>query len=139
MTFMPWSDDFSVGMDRVDQQHHWLVDMTNLLHEELGRETLDRRFVQHALEGLVDYTVNHFILEEELFQRCNYPGAQAHKQLHDRFTATIMQVLTDFEAGGDVGSGVLDLLKNWLTQHILIADKAYMPYVGNLEQTQSVS
>jgi hemerythrin len=74
--------------------------------------------------------MNHFILEEELFQRCNYPGGAAHKRLHDKFTATLMQVLTDFEAGGDIASGVLELLKDWLIQHILVADKAYAPHLA---------
>lgn len=130
MTFMPWSEEFAVGLERIDQQHRWLVDTTNELHDALHGETLRREQIQALLEGLVDYTMNHFILEEEMFERCNYPGGAAHKRLHDKFSATLMQVLTDFEAGGDIASGVLELLKDWLVQHILVADKAYAPHLA---------
>lgn len=130
MTFMQWSDALSVGLGRVDEQHRWLVDATNRLHGELARQQQDRAVIGSILEGLMDYTMNHFIMEEELFQRFGYPQAAAHKAMHDQFTQTVMHTITQFEGGADVGSEVLDLLKNWLTQHIMVADKAYVPFLA---------
>jgi hemerythrin len=128
MTFMPWSDDFSVGLDDVDDQHRWLFEATNRLHAEMNKEARSRAVIGEIIEGLMDYTMNHFIMEEELFERHGYPQAQAHKALHDKFTACIMDTLTDFESGADIEHEVLDILKNWLVQHIMKTDTAYVPY-----------
>lgn len=130
MTFMPWSDALSVGLTSVDDQHRWLVDATNRLHSELSSAQPDRQVTGEIIEGLMDYTMNHFIMEEELFQRYSYPEAAAHKALHDRFTATVMDVLMRFESGDDVGLEALDFLKNWLVEHIMRADKAYAPFLA---------
>jgi len=130
MTFMPWSDALSVGLESVDDQHRWLVDATNRLHAELSQATPDRSVTGEIIEGLMDYTMNHFIMEEELFQRYDYPEATEHKALHDRFTTTVMDVLTRFEAGEDVGTETLEFLKQWLIGHIMVADKAYASFLA---------
>ena len=129
MTFMPWSDDYSVALDEVDEQHKWLFDATNRLHDETTKAVHSRQVIGEIIEGLMDYTMNHFIMEEELFQRYAYPQAQSHKAQHNQFTATILRTLMDFESGADVESEVLETLKNWLVQHILKTDTAYVPFL----------
>ena len=130
MTFMPWRDDLSVGLESIDEQHRWLLEATNRLHDEMSQEVRHREVIIEVIEGLIDYTVNHFIMEEELFQRYNYPEATEQKALQDRFTATVMDVLTRFEAGEDVGTEALEFLKQWLIGHIMVADQAYAPFLA---------
>jgi hemerythrin len=129
MTFMAWSDDFSVGIDEVDEQHHWLFDATNRLHNEMNKPAPSRAVIGDILEGLMNYTVNHFIMEEELFERYGYPQAQAHKALHDQFTAAILTMLTGFEKGASIENELLETLKNWLVEHIMKTDTAYVPFL----------
>jgi hemerythrin len=126
---MPWSDDLSMGIDTIDNQHRWLVDATNRLHTEVIKPEPDRAVLGEILEGLVDYTMNHFVLEEELFQRFGYPEDVAHKAEHDAFTAQAMNLLLQFEDGASVGPAVLDFLKEWLLHHIMKVDKAYAPFL----------
>lgn len=130
MAFMEWSSELSVGLDSVDDQHKWLLDATNRLHDALNQPQTDRAAVAEILEGLMDYTMNHFIMEEELFERFDYPQAARHKAMHDLFTRTVMLTITAFENGADVGPDVLDLLKQWLVHHIMGADKAYVPFLA---------
>ena len=129
MTFMPWSDEIAVGISDVDEQHHWLVDRINQLHTELSEPTPNKTAIGEVLEGLMDYTMNHFIMEEELFERHAYPDIVAHKAQHNKFTGTIMNALTDFEDGQHISTDILEFLKHWLTQHIMRTDKAYVPFL----------
>lgn len=135
MTFMPWSQALSVGMPAIDEQHHWLVDTMNQLHSELASHEPDRASLGRVLEGLMDYTVNHFVAEEVLFERHRYPHAAAHKALHDQFTKKVMHMLTEHEGGKSLGGEVVELLKEWLVKHIMGADRAYVPH---LEAAQEV-
>ena len=134
MTFMPWSPALSVGMTTIDEQHHWLVDTMNQLHTELAAHEPDRALVGQVLEGLMDYTMNHFVMEEAMFQRHDYPQAAAHKALHDQFTAQVLHVLTEFEDGKDLGGEVVALVNDWLVKHIMGTDKAYVPFITTAQQ-----
>jgi hemerythrin len=129
MSFMPWTDAFALGIETIDQQHRWLVDATNRLHAEVSKAEPDRAVLGEILEGLVDYTMNHFVLEEELFQRFGYPETDAHKVEHDGFTAQALDLLLQFEDGASVGAEVLEVLKAWLSHHILKVDRAYAPFL----------
>ncbi len=129
MSFMPWTDDFALGIESIDQQHHWLVDATNRLHAEISKPEPQRAVLGEILEGLVDYTMNHFVLEEDLFARLGYSETAAHKAEHDAFTATAMDLLLRFEGGENIGAPMLDFLKEWLQHHILIVDRAYAPFL----------
>lgn len=127
MCFWPWTKELEIGIDIIDEQHRWLVDQTNALHDaiEAGSNT---ELIGEILEGLMDYTINHFIVEEELFERLGYPESDAHKTYHDRFTEQVMSLLTRHDDGEQVGVEALELLKNWLTHHILKVDKAYVEH-----------
>ena len=128
MAFMPWSDELVLGLTEIDQQHRWLVDQTNALHDELSRSDPRRQVIGDILEGLVDYTHNHFIVEEVMFQQHGYPETPAHKAEHDAFTGTAMDLLMRFEDGEEVSLEAMDFLKDWLIHHILKVDKAYTPF-----------
>jgi len=130
MALMPWKDELLIGISKIDEQHRWLVDKINALHDELTGPTPDRKVVGEILEALVDYTMNHFIIEEEMFERYSYPQTAAHKEEHDAFTAKIIQLLDKFLAGtSEVGADTMNLLKDWLTHHIMTVDKAYAPFL----------
>lgn len=129
MPFFPWTDEFLMGVGTIDEQHRWLVDTTNQLADELDKPDPDREVIGKILEGLVNYSMNHFIVEEELFQRFDYPHAAAHKKEHDDFSGNVMNLLERFESGANVDDDVLNLVKDWLTHHMLVVDKAYVPFL----------
>ncbi|BBN87437.1 MULTISPECIES: bacteriohemerythrin [Azospira] len=129
MAFMPWTKELELGLAEIDRQHHWLVDQTNALHDELSAPAPSRDKVGQILEGLVDYTHNHFIVEEVLFQQFGYPETPAHKAEHDGFTGKAMDLLMRFEDGEEVTMEALDFLKEWLVHHICQVDRAYVPFL----------
>lgn len=128
MALMPWSAELELGIAKIDEQHRWLVDRINALHDELCKPAPDRQAMGDILESLVDYTMNHFIVEEDIFKRHGYPQTDAHLGEHNGFTGKIIQLLDQFHEGAAVGDETMALLKDWLTHHILEVDKAYVPF-----------
>jgi hemerythrin len=128
MALMPWSTELELGIAKIDEQHRWLVDRINALHDELVKPAPNRESMGDILESLVDYTMNHFIVEEEIFKRHGYPQIDAHLGEHNGFTGNIIQLLDRFQEGAEVGAETMALLKDWLTHHILVVDKAYVPF-----------
>ncbi len=128
MQFMPWSQELEIGIGEIDDQHQWLVSLTNQLHTHLSHGEPDQTLIGDCLAQLLDYTMNHFIAEEELLRRLGYPETDAHVQQHNMFCQQVMELLDRHDSGDQVGCAALDLLKNWLINHITRADKAYVDY-----------
>ncbi len=129
MSFMPWTDELLTGISKVDEQHKWLVETTNQLHDEVTKPSPDVVVVGQTLRELVEYTFKHFIMEEELFKRLGYPGTESHLAQHNAFTNDITALLERHNSGETVSTEALDLLKNWLVDHIMKTDKAYVPFL----------
>ena len=128
MLFMPWNEQLEVGIAEIDEQHRWLVDTTNTLHALLSTEKTQADEVGDILEQLMDYTMNHFIVEEDIFARLGYPETEAHKAQHNVFCEKVMDLLTRHDMGEIVGLDALNLLKSWLTNHIIKVDKKYVEH-----------
>ena len=128
MLFMPWTEQLEVGVDKIDEQHRWLVNTTNTLHALLRSGEAPAEKVGAILEQLMDYSMNHFIVEEEILQRLGHPESEAHKAQHNLFCEQVMDLLTRHDLGETVGLDALNLLKNWLTNHIVKVDKHYVEH-----------
>jgi hemerythrin len=128
MALITWTDNMSVGVEKIDKEHRGLIDLINQLHSEMlaGRS---KDALGTVLDKLVSYTKSHFMTEEVLFKAHGYPQAAAHKKEHDALTTKALGLQKDCKAGSVVISApVLDFLKDWLTNHILKQDMAYKPF-----------
>ena len=129
MAFMLWSNDLVTGIQSIDEQHQWLVNTTNQLHDEINSPQPDNKQIGSILESLIEYTFNHFIVEEDIFKRYEYPQSKAHIEEHNKFAATAALLLSKYESGESVNNEALDFLKEWLIHHIMKVDMAYVPFL----------
>lgn len=125
MPFVDWKPEFSVGIERFDDDHRHLFYLLNQLHVSMAtRENYSA--LNLVLKELVWYTQTHFRAEEVLMKRYGYPELASHSAEHDRFTEQVAQFADHFHSG-QVGiiAEVSDTLREWLAQHILHSDAAY--------------
>lgn len=127
MSYWVWDSTLELGIPMIDAQHKHIVDFINHLYEAM--QTHDDILVSHALIGLADYTITHFAFEEKLLDIANYPLLEAHKEVHTAFTNRIKSFRQQHEGGKDVARAMMMELKLWLTQHINIEDRRYLPFV----------
>lgn len=127
MSYWIWDDSLNLGIDIIDGQHRQIADFINNLYTaHLYKDDL---LVSQTLIGLVDYVQTHFAFEEELITMAKYPLTADHKVAHASFTTRIDQYRHMHEQGKNVTRLLMSELKIWLTQHIKIEDKKYVPYV----------
>lgn len=125
MPFLEWSSSLSVGLESVDRQHRLLIGCINDLDDAVvqGHGSF---ILQRMLERLRNYTRVHFAYEEAMFMVYHYETADEHTEAHHAFVRMIEACEQRHAAGeGRVGEELLDYLRRWLTDHIMVDDKAY--------------
>ncbi|MBI9098384.1 MAG: hemerythrin family protein [Spirochaetaceae bacterium] len=123
-----WSEELSVDINLIDNQHKWLIRLINDTSRLILKN--DVPAVKKVIQELRDYTVTHFREEEELFLNSDYPHGEKHLAEHKVFIEKLNEFDRDFQ-GQDtsISLDILLFLKNWLFYHIEIVDKVYAPYV----------
>jgi hemerythrin len=123
---MTWLPVYSVNLPPIDAQHKRLFDLINRLHDEIVIKKSSFEVIGEALEELIQYTKTHFELEERFLASMQYPEIARHKAKHDAFTSQVMKLQQDFAAGKiTVAAELMNLMRHWLTNHILKTDKQY--------------
>lgn len=132
MAFFTWNDSYSVSVDDFDRQHKKLFDMINGLYDAMkqgkGGET-----ATSLISGLKSYTVTHFKSEEAELKRIGYPELASQKKQHEAFVTKITEFQAKLSDGQtNLSVEMMNFLKDWLTNHIMVADKRYAPYFAKV-------
>ena len=128
---MLWKEQFSLGIEVIDEQHKHLVELVEhtqvLLHEsEQGHDCYDEAV--DVLKELASYTVEHFTFEEEHMEKLNYEGLIAHRMEHKIFIKKVSHFMTaDLDEGqSEKLEEMAVFLLDWLIKHILETDVKYV-------------
>jgi hemerythrin len=123
--FVEWSNDLSVGVEEIDEQHKVLVGLVNEMHDAI-HERHGSEVVRNILSKLADYTRIHFAVEESLMRILNYPGYEEHKVQHEELLRHVVELVEKVDSGKTaIGFELMHFLKVWLTKHIMESDKEY--------------
>lgn len=130
MAFLDWTPSYELGLDVVDQQHQNLFDLLNKLYDATVRGD-EQSVLGNILDELVDYTVEHFQTEEDIFLHSGYAGADQHKAIHDKLTEQAVDLQQQFRTGSvTISFDLLDFLNNWLVEHTMGEDRKMADYIN---------
>lgn len=126
-----WTDELSVKVGSIDEQHKRIFDVINRFIQE---ETLEKRSLRFAelLSELTDYSIEHFRDEEKYMTEQHFPGIKEHRAAHKLY---IKKVAFFNHLYDDVNptrpEDVSDFLKEWWINHIMLLDMEYKKFVDN--------
>ncbi|MDR2735048.1 MAG: bacteriohemerythrin [Spirochaetota bacterium] len=132
--YVTWSERYDVGISFMDEQHRKIVDIINELHRSLFALKLDEteeekekekaEGIKKSIHAAVEYVKVHFSAEEEVMRKIEYPKFPAHKARHEDFARRMLQDVMRFSSGDKrVGMQLVTFLRDWLLEHIAVADK----------------
>jgi len=134
MGYFEWSEKISINVVEIDEQHKILIGIINDLHEsilnDIGNDDTDK-----ILTRLILYIQTHFDTEEKLMTETNYPDEILHKKEHFALTGRVGK-LYHKQSTGQLSDAfeIMDLLKSWLTDHILKTDKKFGFYLSSISR-----
>ncbi|MDH5446940.1 MAG: bacteriohemerythrin [Gammaproteobacteria bacterium] len=122
MKDLEWSYVLSVGNDEIDEDHHKLVKLFNMLNHAV-MEGEDLNYLAAVLEELINYTAWHFSHEERLMVKYGYQGLNEHRVEHQELIKAVRELQQKVsKAGNSISEDDLVFLERWLTEHILSTD-----------------
>jgi hemerythrin len=129
MAVFVWDEKYAVGIAEIDNQHQRLVRMINDLHEALVAEQ-GQEALADIVGRMLDYAAYHFATEESLLKNHGFPLFGSHQREHEGFTAKAQEYKRRIDRKGFVLTlEVIHFLKDWLSDHILVNDKKYAPFL----------
>jgi hemerythrin len=137
-----WRDEYSVGVEELDEQHRGIFSAIDELARRLAAGG------EGAIEALAEIGARasrHYAIEESRMALWAYPGLEAHARAHaeilaevggfeSRLAAPGARAGMDARAGIDARVGIdaseiTDYMKDCLLRHTLLVDRLYMPFV----------
>ena len=124
-----WSEEFSVGVRELDQQHQQLIKMLNLLISTQGTTNTKSETVSDTLMAMTRYAQAHFKAEESLMEVHGFPGLEEQKSQHRDYRKKTVGFSTATTFGVEqVPEDLLAYLADWWVHHILEDDMAYRSF-----------
>jgi hemerythrin len=125
-----WREEYALGIPDVDYEHRQLITLINDLHASLvggaGKDEVA------AFLGEVHNRISaHFALEERVMRDMRYPLYQEHKADHERLLDEIVEILDDYELGGDFNQESFTAkLDSWFSGHFRTHDAGLHRFRG---------
>jgi len=131
-TVLKWSDDLSVGVTALDDDHKQLISILEQLFVAsfagVGSEQIDK-----TLKDLRHYTTHHFAREERVMEAYDYPSLEPHKFQHQKLIRQLDEIETrvksEAENNAQPSTELIDFLREWLIGHIQEHDHEYAAFL----------
>ena len=134
--FVQWKEEYSVGVDWLDDQHRQMLAIINVLNEDLQDGCAEETIAQIAEEVRI-YTRRHFESEERYLEEHDYPGLAEHRDAHRKMLAWTDQLLRPLPEGNyDSGRNALNYLMHWWVNHIRKSDMEFARHIRRAELAQ---
>ena len=118
-----WGHKFETGVKEIDLQHHYFMELINRIAVEL-KQPSPEKYRKRLLYELYKYAEFHFISEENLLLKYNFPEYDQHSQLHHELIEKLSS-----HSFLDTSDEFLGFLMDWFLHHTVSEDKKIGRYI----------
>ena len=130
---LEWTEDLSVGVDSIDEDHQAFFRVEPMLEEILASSDSARSMlIESVLNILEEYVEGHFLREQQALAAIDFPGLAVHIKAHDKFAEKVRAIIKDYRQGNlAVVESLGPLISDWITNHIKTMDRQYLGLLTN--------
>ena len=120
-----WSNEYSVGVSVIDEEHKGFIDIVNKVIAAKQRN-YSQEEVDKILGELVRFAKEHFKTEEAYMSKYEYPEYLLHYNEHLNFSLHMI-IYNNQVINGEykIMDELYNYLQEWLVHHIQKTDKKY--------------
>jgi len=122
MNMLQWRDEFSVGIDEIDDEHRELIELIRSLQQQVHAGARSQDIVA-VLGEIYAQIAGHFALEEKMMRQTRYPAYADHKEDHETLLDDLRDIMDDVEDDGVLDQAQLTHdLDRWFSDHFKTHD-----------------
>jgi len=132
MSVPEWSEEFATGIETLDAQHRLLFETLDNLEQSI-RGGRSHPMLRQTLLEVDNYIKEHFIAEEELFLKYEFPKTKEHVAAHRQFAEEILAFYPRIEQDRLDALVMSEYLRIWILTHVMKMDmecKAFFRSIG---------
>lgn len=126
-----WAPRFELGIEDIDFQHHFFLNLINRLASEFESFEKNADYKAALISELNAYARFHFISEENMMVKYNYPGLKEHREHHrnliDQLSAK--EVLFLKKKSTSANEEIIHFLIDWFINHTSVEDRLFADYI----------
>jgi hemerythrin len=130
-----WTEELSVGVELIDQEHQLMFEKAGLLFDA-GKKGQAKEEIASLLLFLDEYTKKHFADEEKFMASVSYPELDKQKTMHAGFIGELGKLKKDYIDSGSNISVIMNanqMVIDWLVKHIANEDKKIGDYIRTMK------
>jgi hemerythrin-like metal-binding protein len=130
---MDWSQKYDLGIEDIDLQHHFFLNLINRLSKNL-LESNNPDYQLSLISELNAYANFHFISEENMMRRAGYPELETHKKHHFDIIERLCVEGNNFRLKPSQKEleKIISLLVDWFIHHTSEEDRLFANYLHQL-------
>ena len=123
MPILVWSDEYSINVAEIDEQHKQLLDHVNNLHAGVEQQ-IDKEDLRQLVLDLVEFTRFHFSSEEKLMKQHGMENVKKHHKEHKVLLKHLNHIVDAISEGKRPAFySEYDVSNDWFLAHIMGFDK----------------
>ncbi len=141
MPLIEWNDSYSVNIKELDEQHKKWIEIINNLHKALVSNNPDdmEKITAQSLDAMLEYILMHLAYEERHMEKIGFPELKEHRKKHQELIFMIQGYNIELKRGFLIlNRELMDLLTDWLENHILNEDQKYAQYERNNDPSSQI-
>lgn len=120
-----WTKALAVGVEEIDNQHKELFEKVNELVAAM-REKKGKEVIKETMVFMENYVVKHFLAEEKLMKKFDYPGYEDQHEEHQKFVNEITEFANEIKYVEINSNFIVHFelkIGNWLLKHTSTIDR----------------
>jgi len=124
-----WRQEYTVMVKSMDNDHKHFLEKADQLYQLI--KVNDQSAFLETMAGLISYAQQHFKDEEALMKEHDYPESSIHHKKHKRIIREAFEVMNKVKENRlEIDTNFVNLLKDWIINHILTEDRKYGTYLN---------
>ena len=119
---LKWESDFETGVEYVDMQHQYFIDLINRIRKNY-KEADNDVYQEKLIVELRKYADFHFTSEENIATFFKLPGVSGHHQRHSELLEEFNDRAEDLHKGLRSIDEFLGFLTDWFIGHTVYEDQ----------------
>ena len=126
-----WNNDMDSGIFEIDEQHKELICRFNNFERVVVTGNAESE-LDAVFQFLRSYAIFHFVDEERIMLKCDYPGVYEHIQQHDEFSKKLFVLHNQSrEDRLSLSLKVSGFIEKWILEHIGDEDRSFWRYMNH--------